>query len=257
MTMSEFTEASVRAEVRAWLEANWHTDYGLVEWRNKLIDSGWGVPTWPKDWYGRDLAAALQSVVDEEFAPVGAIGVAKTGIRRLAAATLLAHGTPAQKEKFLRRSLSGEDTWCQLFSEPGSGSDLAGAMTRAERKGNRWVINGQKVWTTSAHHADWGLLLARTDWDVPKHQGLSYFVIDMRQPGVEVRPLRQMNGHASFNEVFFTDAGVPAELMVGARGEGWAVANTTLMHERRGFAGGGGGVGLAEAVVREGGIYDE
>ena len=116
--------------------------------------------------------------------------MAKTGIRRLAAATLLAHGTPAQKEKFLRRSLSGEDTWCQLFSEPGSGSDLAGATTRAEFKGNRWVINGQKVWTTSAHHADWGLLLARTDSNVPKHQGLSYFIIDMHQPGVEVHPLR-------------------------------------------------------------------
>jgi alkylation response protein AidB-like acyl-CoA dehydrogenase len=233
MTMSDYTEASVRAEVRAWLEANWNTDYGLVEWRNKLIDSGWGVPTWPTDWYGKDLPAALQSVVDDEFARVGAIGVAKTGIRRLAAATLLTHGTPAQKEKFLRRSLSGEDTWCQLFSEPGSGSDLAGAMTRAEFKGNRWVINGQKVWTTSAHHADWGLLLARTDWNLPKHQGLSYFVIDMHQPSVQVHPLRQMNGYASFNQVFFTDAEVPPEHLVLDVGRGWAVATTTLMHERR------------------------
>ena len=114
-----------------------------------------------------------------------------------------------QKEKFLRRILTGEDTWCQLFSEPGSGSDLAGRDDARRAKGDRWVINGQKVWTTSAHHADWGLLLARTDWDVPKHQGLSYFVLDMRQPGVEVHPLRQMNGHASFNQVFFTDAEVP------------------------------------------------
>ncbi|HVY17305.1 MAG TPA: acyl-CoA dehydrogenase family protein [Rhodopila sp.] len=231
--MTEFTEAQVRADVRAWLEANWNPGQGLVAWRNTLISSGWGVPTWPKDWFGMDLPAALAPVVEEEMQRIGAIGVARTGIRRLAAATLLAHGTPAQKEKWLRRSLSGEDTWCQLFSEPGSGSDLAGAMTRAAFKGNRWVINGQKVWTTSAHHADWGLLLARTDWDAPKHQGLTYFVIDMHQPGVQVHPLRQMNGHASFNQVFFTDAEVPPENLVADIGKGWAVATTTLMHERR------------------------
>ena len=139
-----------------------------------------------------------------------------------------------QREKFLRRSLTGEDAWCQLFSEPGSGSDLAGAMTRAVFKGNKWVVNGQKVWTTSAHLADYGLLLARTDLDVPKHDGLSYFLIDMRQPGVEVRPLRQMNGHASFNEVFFTDAEIAPEYMLEREGDGWRIATTTLMHERRG-----------------------
>ena len=231
--MSEMTEASVRAEVRAWLEANWNIDYGLLAWRNILIDSGWGVPTWPADWYGKGLPVGLAAVVDEEFARIGAVGVAKAGIRRLAAATLLAHGTPAQKQQFLRRSLTGEDSWCQLFSEPGSGSDLAGATTKAERKGNRWVINGQKVWTTSAHHADWGLLLARTDVDVPKHQGLSFFIIDMHQPGVDVHPLRQMNGHASFNQVFLTDAEVLPEHLVLDVGRGWAVATTTLMHERR------------------------
>jgi alkylation response protein AidB-like acyl-CoA dehydrogenase len=227
------TEETVRADVRAWLEANWAVNLGLVEWRHKLIDSGWGVPTWPTDWYGKALPASLAAVVEEEFARIGAIGVAKTGIRRLAAATLLTHGTPAQKTKWLRRSLSGEDSWCQLFSEPGSGSDLAGAATKAEFRGNRWVINGQKLWTTSAHHADWGLLLARTDWDLPKHQGLSYFVIDMHQPAVQVHPLRQMNGHASFNQVFFTDAEVPPENLVLDVGKGWAVATTTLMHERR------------------------
>ena len=220
--MTEPTEASVRTEARAWLEANWSPDHGLVEWRNKLIDSGWGVPSWPKDWFGRELPMALEMVVEEELRRIDAVGVAKTGIRRLAAATLLVHGNDAQKEKWLRRSLTGEDTWCQLFSEPGSGSDLAGAMTRAEFKGNRWVINGQKVWTTSAHHADWGLLLARTDWDKPKHQGLSYFVLDIHQPAVEVRPLRQMNGHASFNQVFFTDAEVPPENS-GVRGRAWLV----------------------------------
>ena len=162
------------------------------------------------------------------------IGVAKVGIRTLAAATILEHGTDWQKEKFLLRILTGEDIWCQLFSEPGSGSDVAGAVTRAEFRGNQWVVNGQKVWTTSAHKAHWGLLLARTDWDQPKHRGLSYFILDMKQPGVTVQPLRQMNGYASFNQVFFTDAKVEPEFLVSDVGNGWAVTTTTLMHERRG-----------------------
>ncbi|MEC7537659.1 MAG: acyl-CoA dehydrogenase family protein, partial [Pseudomonadota bacterium] len=235
--MTEMNEQAVRAELRAWLEANWNTDLGLVEWRNKLIDSRWGAPHWPSGWYGRDLPVGLVPVVDEELDRIGAVGVAKMGIRTLAAATILAHGTDMHKEKFLRRILTGEDTWCQLFSEPGSGSDLAGATTRAEMKGNKWVVNGQKVWTTSAHHADYGLLLARTDVDVPKHKGMTYFIIDIHQPGVEVVPLRQMNGHASFNQVFFTDAEIPPEYMVANLGDGWNVATTTLMHERRGADG--------------------
>ena len=253
--MTEHTEESIRAEARAWLETNWNPDLGLVEWRDRLIDSGWGVPSWPKAWYGRDLPAALEVVVEQEMRRIGALGVAKTGIRRLAAATLLTHGSDLQKAKFLRRSLNGQDGWCQLFSEPGSGSDLAGAATRAEFIDGRWIINGQKLWTTSAHHADWGLLLARTDFDLPKHKGLSYFVIDMRQSGVEVQGLRQMNGHASFNQVFFTDAVVPADHLVGQIGEGWAVATTTLMHERR-SADGMGSWGMA-ASQRAGRIYDE
>ena len=227
------TESAVRTEVRAWLEANWDANLGLVEWRNKLIDSGWGAPHWPNQWYGRDLPAGLVPVVEDEFQRIGAIGVAKVGIRVLAAATILAHGTDMHKQKFLRRILTGEDTWCQLFSEPGSGSDVAGAVTRAEMRGNQWVVNGQKVWTTSAHKADWGLLLARTDWDQRKHRGLSYFVIDMKQPGVSVHPLRQMNGHASFNQVFLTDAKVEPEFLVANVGDGWTVTTTTLMHERR------------------------
>jgi alkylation response protein AidB-like acyl-CoA dehydrogenase len=235
--MSDITEGAVRADVRAWLEANWNPELGLVEWRNKLADSGWGVPHWPKDWYGRDLPAGFVPVVEEEFQRIGAIGVAKAGIRTLAAATILAHGTDLHKEKFLRRILTGEDTWCQLFSEPGSGSDVAGAVTRAEFRGNQWVVNGQKVWTTSAHHAHWGLLLARTDWDQVKHTGLSYFIIDMHQPGVTVQPLKQMNGHASFNQVFLTDATVQPEFLVANVGDGWAVTTTTLMHERRGADG--------------------
>jgi alkylation response protein AidB-like acyl-CoA dehydrogenase len=232
--MTEISEDTIRADVRAWLEANWSPDYGLVEWRLKLAESGWGVPHWPSRWYGRDLPVGLVPVVEEEFKRLGAIGVAKVGIRTLAAATILEHGTDWQKEKFLLRILTGEDIWCQLFSEPGSGSDVAGAVTRAEFRGNQWVVNGQKVWTTSAHKAHWGLLLARTDWDQPKHRGLSYFILDMKQPGVSVQPLRQMNGYASFNQVFFTDARVEPEFLVSEVGNGWAVTTTTLMHERRG-----------------------
>ncbi|HZO82144.1 MAG TPA: acyl-CoA dehydrogenase family protein [Candidatus Binataceae bacterium] len=235
--MSEISEAEVRADVRRWLAANWDPDLSLLEWRSRLADSGWGMSQWPREWYGRGLSHALARVVEEEFASVGAVGVAKSGVRLLAAATLLEHGTDEQRRKFLRRILTGEDTWCQFFSEPGSGSDLAGATTRAELKGDFWIINGQKVWTTSAHHADYGMLLARTDWDAPKHEGLSYFVIEVKQPGVEVRPLKQMNGHASFNQVFFTDARVPKENLVGRVGEGWKVAMTTLAHERRGADG--------------------
>ena len=252
--MSEPTEESVRSDVRAWLEANWNPDYGLVEWRNKLVDSGWGAPHWPRQWHGRDLPVKFGTIVDEELARIGAVGVAKAGIRTLAAATILAHGTDLHKEKFLRRILTGEDTWCQLFSEPGSGSDMAGAVTRADRQGNKWVINGQKVWTTSAHKAHWGLLLARANWDVPKHKGLAYFVLDMKQPGVQVHPLKQMNGHASFNQVFFTDAIVEPEFLVCDVGDGWTVATTTLMHERRGAD------GLRSWAVgsdRRGRIYDE
>ncbi len=252
--MSEPTEDAVRSEARDWLKANWNPELGLVEWRTKVIDAGWGAPHWPKEWYGRGLPVALGAAVDDEFAKVGAVGVAKAGIRTLAAATILAHGSDFHKDKFLRRVLTGEDTWCQLFSEPGSGSDMAASTTRADFKGNAWVINGQKVWTTSAHKADWALLLARSDWDKPKHKGLSYFLLNMRQPGINVQPLRQMNGHASFNQVFITDAVVEPEFLVGQEGDGWAIATTTLMHERRGAD------GLrvwGTASNRKGRIYEE
>jgi alkylation response protein AidB-like acyl-CoA dehydrogenase len=234
---SKVTEAEVRAEVREWLASNWDPDMSLVAWRTKLADSGWGAPQWPTEWYGKGLPSGMVRVVEEEFAAVGAVSAARSGVRHLAAATLLEHGSDAQKKKYLRRILTGEDTWCQFFSEPGSGSDLAGATTRADLHGDFWIVNGQKVWTTSAHHADHGLLLARTDWDAPKHDGMSYFVIDVKQAGVDVQPLRQMNGHASFNQVFFTDAKVPAENLVGKVGDGWKVAMTTLAHERRGADG--------------------
>ena len=227
-------ENTIRDEVRQWLAGNWDPNAGLIDWRNKLADSGWGVPHWPTQWFGRGLPVKFNSVIDDEFEKANAVGVAKIGIRMLAAATLLDCANDEQKSRFLRRMLTGEDTWCQLFSEPGSGSDLAGATTRADRDGDNWIVNGQKVWTTSAHHAEWGLLLARTDWDVPKHQGLSFFILDMNQPGIEVQPLKQMNGHASFNQVFFTDAVVPPENLVSEVGNGWNIAMTTLAHERRG-----------------------
>jgi alkylation response protein AidB-like acyl-CoA dehydrogenase len=252
--MTEPTEQDVRAEVSAWLKANWSPDYGLVEWRLKLIKSGWGAPHYPKEWHGRGLPVKFNNIVDDEFSKVGAVTVCRAGIRTLAAATILDHGSDLHKEKFLARTLTGEDTWCQLFSEPGSGSDMAAATTRAEFKGNKWIINGQKVWTTSAHKADWALLLARTDWDAPKHKGLSYFLLNMRQPGINAQPLKQMNGHASFNQVFITDAEIEPELQMGKNGEGWKIATTTLMHERRGA---GALRSWAVPSTRKGRIYTE
>lgn len=230
------TPAAIRQALNAWLDANWAPDLPLRVWRQRLIDGGWAAPQWPVADLGRGFTQEQAGVVADVFHERGAVGAAQAGPRRLAAETILAHGNADQKQRFLRPILSGEHAWCQLFSEPGSGSDLAGASTRAELVEGRWLVNGQKVWTTSAHHADYGILVARTDWDLPKHQGLSYFLLNMRQPGVEVRPLRQMNGHASFNEVFMTDAEVPAADLLGGLGNGWAVAATTLSFERRSFA---------------------
>lgn len=231
--MSEFNEEAIRQEVRAWLAENWDPNLPLLEWRNKLADTGWATPTWPEEWCGRGLPFALGDVVAKEFRAAGAVGLPGGAGATLAAATLLEHGSDELKRRHLRPIITGEDTWCQLFSEPGSGSDLAGLTTRAEVGDGNWVINGQKVWNTSAHHARWGLLLARTDWDVPKHGGITYFIIDMQQPGIVVRPLRQMNGYASFNEVFLADAVVPPENVVGGVNQGWKVALATLAHERR------------------------
>ncbi len=252
--MSDADTHPIALEVRAWLEANWDPDLSLVAWRDRLAESGWGQPAWPKEFYGRGLSAREAAIVQAEFARIGAVGPAPAAPRGLASATLLEHGSDAQKKKYLLGILTGRDSWCQLFSEPGSGSDLAGATTRADRDGDRWIVNGQKVWNTSAHHADYGILVARTDWDLPKHQGLSYFLIRMDQPGIEVRQLKQMNGHASFNEVFFTDAVVEADDLVGELGQGWQVALTTLSYERSGFSRIRGG---EQFHGRRGRIYDE
>jgi alkylation response protein AidB-like acyl-CoA dehydrogenase len=249
--MSDVTEASVRGEVRAWLAAHWNPDMSLRDWRELLAASGWGCPTWPREWHGRDLPVGLEGVVREEFRRVGAVGVPGGGGVNLAAETILAHGSDDLKARMLRPIITGEHTWCQLFSEPGSGSDLAGLTTRAELDGDEFVVNGQKVWNTSAHHAKYGMLLARTNWDVAKHRGISYFALEMDQPGVVVRPLRQMNGHASFNEVFLNDARVSVRNAIGEIGNGWSAALTTLAHERR-LAGGMGGT-----VHGEGRAFDE
>ena len=247
-------KSNIKQQARDWIESNWNPDQSLLAWRTMLLESGWGVPSWPKDFFGLGLTPLKALEIDEVFSELGAIGAANSGVRMLAAATLLEHASESQKQRYLPGIVTGAESWCQLFSEPGSGSDLAGATTKAERDGDEWVINGQKVWTTSAHHADFGLLLARTNWDKPKHQGLTFFVLDMRQPGVEVRQLKQMNGHASFNEVFFTDARIPHENMIGAEENGWPVAITTLAHERRSFDRNRDGGGL---LRRSGPIYDE
>ena len=228
----ELSPADVRVEVAAFLAEHWDPERPLTEWRRILARSGWGCPTWPRAFYGRGLTPDLAAVVAEEFRAAGAVGAAVGVGMSLAAPTLLAHGSEELNLRLLEPIVTGAQTWCQLFSEPGNGSDLAGLTTHARRDGDEWVVNGQKVWNTGAHHAAYGLLVARTDWDVPKHQGITAFALGMDQPGVEVRPLRQMNGHASFNEVFLTDARVPADFVIGDVHEGWAVAKTTLAHER-------------------------
>jgi alkylation response protein AidB-like acyl-CoA dehydrogenase len=225
--------SDVRGQVAAWLAESWDPALSLREWRDRLADSGWACPTWPREWCGRGLPASAASVVAEEFARAGAVGPPDGVGLNMAGPTILEHGSDELKQQFIRPTVTGEIIWCQLFSEPGAGSDLAGLTTTARQDGDEWVVSGQKVWNTSAHHADAGLLLARTDWDAPKHRGISYFILPMRQPGVQVRPLRQMNGHASFNQVFLDQARVPAGNVIGSVGGGWTVALATLAHERR------------------------
>lgn len=223
----------VRAELAGWVEQHWDPEMALRDWRELLLESGWAVPSWPQRWHGRGLPAWSDELVATELVRLGAVGIPVGSGTWLAAPTILAHGSDELRDRLLRPILTGEQTWCQLFSEPGAGSDLAGLSTSAVLDGDDWVINGQKVWNTSAHHADMGMLLARTDRDVPKHQGITYFALPMKQPGVEVRQLRQMNFHASFNEVFLTDARIPRDNVIGEVGQGWTAALTTLAYERR------------------------
>lgn len=223
--------AAVRAEVRAWLAVEWQPDQPNAEWIATLVDAGYAAPSWPREYFGRGLAPELSSVVADELRRAGAPGGGRD-LTDLAGNTILAHGSDELKHRALRPLLTGEATWCLLYSEPGAGSDLAAVQTRAERDGDEWVVNGQKVWTSFAHTAAYGLLIARTNWDVPKHLGITYFYLPMRQPGVDVRPLRQITGGAHFNEVFFTDARVSDADRIGEVDGGWQVLRTALMYER-------------------------
>ena len=212
--------------------------FNPLTWMVTIGKSPYAAPLWPTEHGGLAGESWMPQVIRSELVayrlPTVSANLLGVG---LAGPTIIEHGTEAQQERYLRTILSGEEIWCQLFSEPGSGSDLASLGTRAVRDGDEWVVNGQKVWTTLAQMARFGMLLARTDPDVPKHEGLTYFILDMHSPGVEVRPLKQMTGSSEFNEVFFTDVRIPDANRVGAVGEGWRCARTTLMNERTTLAG--------------------
>ena len=234
----------MRDEVSGWVEAHWDPDLTVGQWWSLLAESGWGFPTWPLEWCGRGLGADGLSVVSQVFRQKGVLGAPGGLGQMMGGPVVIQHGDDDQRARFVPRLAAGAEGWCQFFSEPGSGSDLAGAQTRAVRDGDEWVVNGQKVWTSGALTADRGMLLARVDMDAPKHKGLGYFIIEVQQPGIEIRPLKQMTGNATFNEVFFTDARVAHADLIGRPGDGWAAAVTTLAYERGGRAG-AVGVGTA------------
>jgi alkylation response protein AidB-like acyl-CoA dehydrogenase len=228
------------ADVKAWLADNWDPDLTVAEWWNRLGTSGWAVPTWPSAWFGKDLSRAEGVRVQQAIADFGALPAPGGLGLMLAGPTIAVHGDDDQKTRYLKDIVTGQKAWCQLFSEPGAGSDLAGLNSRAIKDGEEWIVNGQKVWTSGGHVADLAMLIARTDPDQPKHAGITYFVAEMNQPGIEVVPLREMTGRALFNEVFLTDARVRDDSMIGGYNNGWRVANTTLMFERSSLGAGGG-----------------
>jgi alkylation response protein AidB-like acyl-CoA dehydrogenase len=244
------TPDAVRTAVRVFLDEQFDREISLRAWLNRLADAGWASPQWPTEWFGKGLSSDLAAAAYDEFRRAKAPGPPGGLGRMLAAPTIITHGTDEQRRRYVRAVLVGDEAWCQLFSEPGAGSDLASLQTRAEPDGDEYVVNGQKVWTSGAIGADLGMLLARTDVDVPKHRGITYFALEMDQPGVEVRPLRQITGDAMFAEVFFTDARVPAANIIGDRNGGWAVAMTTLMNERVGL---GAGTSLNFGISAPGG----
>ena len=242
--MKTVAPANVRQEAETWFRENWDPEIALGHWWERLAESGWGFPTWPERWFGRGLGSDQAKLVDAARSSVGAVGPPSGIGVMMAGPTIIDHGTEQQCQRFLPNMVSGKEVWCQLFSEPGAGSDLAGLQARAERDGDEWVVNGQKVWTSGAQFSKWGILIARTSVDVPKHEGITFFVIDMDQAGVEVRPLKEMTGGATFNEVFMTDARVPHGNVIGEPNRGWGVAVTTLAHERGSL----GASGMASAA---------
>jgi alkylation response protein AidB-like acyl-CoA dehydrogenase len=264
-------EESFRDELRAWLDEN-HPgqepsgDEAAFEfrrsWQRKLDDASYAGLSWPEEYGGRGATLIEQAIFNEEVVrarapmPANVLGLIMGG------PVVIAHGTDEQKQRFLKPILTAEEIWCQGFSEPESGSDLASLKTKAVKDNGEWVVTGQKVWTTFAHEAKWCMLVARTDQDAPKHKGLTYFVMDMEQDAVQVRPLRQITGEAEFNELFIEEARIPDENVVGGVGNGWMVAITTLMHERAGI-GFSSAVGLKIALgelmdlVRENGLADD
>ncbi len=244
LTLSPQEEA-FRNELREWLEAN-HPGQEpegdeaafkfRLDWQRKLADAGWAGISWPEEYGGRGATLIEQALFNEEVARAKAPQVANVLGLVMGGPVVIAHGTEEQKERYLKPILTGEEIWCQGFSEPESGSDLASLKTKAVKSNGEWVVTGQKVWTTYAHEAKWCMLVARTDQDVPKHKGLTYFLMDMEQDAVQVRPLRQITGEAEFNELFIEEARIPDENVVGGVGNGWMVALTTLLHERAGLA---------------------
>jgi alkylation response protein AidB-like acyl-CoA dehydrogenase len=234
-------EQAFRDELRGWLEANHpgpepEGDVAGFEfrraWQRRLHEDDWAGVSWPKEYGGRGATLVEQAIYNEELARAQAPSTANVLGLAMGGPTVIAHGTEEQKKRYLEPILSADEIWCQGFSEPEAGSDLASLKTRAVREGDDWVVTGQKVWTTLAHHAKWCMLVARTDADAPRHKGLTYFLMDMEQDAVQVRPLRQITGEAEFNELFIEEARIPAENIIGGEGNGWAVAITTLMHER-------------------------
>jgi alkylation response protein AidB-like acyl-CoA dehydrogenase len=240
LTLSPSEEA-FRDELRAWLIGNHpgrepEGDLAGFEfrraWQRRLHEAGWAGVSWPREYGGRGATLVEQAIYNEELTRAQAPSAANVLGLAMGGPTVIAHGTEEQKRRYLEPILSASEIWCQGFSEPGSGSDLASVKTKAVRDGDEWIVTGQKVWTTLAHRAKWCMLVARTDPDAPKHQGLTYFLMDMEQEAVQVRPLRQITGEAEFNELFMEEARISDANIIGGEGNGWAVAITTLMHER-------------------------
>jgi len=246
----------VASEVRAWLALNWDEELTVREWWRRLAESGWAYPTWPRAWYGQDLTQDDASIVRAELKAAGALAPPHGIGQTMGAPVILQFGTEDQKRRFLPKIATGEEAWCQFFSEPDAGSDLASLATKAVRDGDEWIVNGQKVWNSGTLTADRGVMPLRTNPDVPKHRGISFFVIDVDQPGIEIRPIKQLNGEAHFNETFFNDARVRHADLIGEVDHGWMVTLATLANERTAYAAGADYGGGGAAPGEKGGMLD-